>query len=156
MMTLALDKNNRKLLSCMEQVVMEWALSGLDYLGEPGPKPAKLPLELSVTLQGEHCQVRLVVRASLGLGQELARSVKGSPSPDLKAGEAAFAELCGLLAEEWRRRELAESGVNWRVQGTEPSGPESWPAARPDAAVVATVKGLALEALLWSPVGLSA
>ena len=152
-MTLALDQNCRKLLSCMEQVVMEWAFTSLDYLGEPGPKPAKLPLERTVMLQGDHCQVCLVVRGSTGLGQELARTVKGSPAGDLEAGEAAFSELCGLLAEEWRRRERSENSVDWRLQSLTPSTPESWPAARPDGAVVGTVKGLALEAQIWAPLG---
>jgi hypothetical protein len=153
MMTLALDKNSRQLLSCMEQVVMEWAFTSLDYLGEPGPKPAKLPLERTVMLQGEHCRVCMVVRGSTGLGHELARCVGGAPGAALEGGEAAFTELCSLLAEEWRRRERSENGVDWRLQGLTPSSPTSWPAAKPDAAVVGTVKGLALEALIWVPLG---
>ena len=153
MMTLAMDKNAQTLLSCMEQVIMEWAFLSLDYLGEPGLKPAKLPLERKVTLKGEHCEVTLVVRGSFGLGLELARSVRGLPSSTLQAGEASFTELCSLLAEEWRRREYSEKGVDWRVSSTEASSPESWPSAAPDSAVIATVRGLALEVLLWSPTG---
>ena len=151
MMTLAMDKNAQTLLSCMEQVVMEWAFLSLEYLGEPGAKPAKLPLERQVTLKGDAGEAVLVVRGSFGLGLELARSVRGLPSSTLQAGEASFGELCNLLAEEWRRRQSAELGAEWRINGNAPSSPEAWPKRLSQGAVIATVRGLALEVLLWLP-----
>lgn len=153
MTTLAMNQSSVTLLSCMEQVMVEWAFLSLDYLGEPAGRPAKLPLERRIRLSGENCECTLVLRGSFGLGLELARSVRGLPSSNLQAGEAAFAELCGLVAEEWSKRQHSEKGVQWRVLGLDASSPEAWPASAPDAAVVATVRGLAIEALLWAPSG---
>ena len=151
MMTLAMNKSSQTLLSCIEQVVMEWAFLSLDYLGEPGLRPAKLPLERRIRLDCDGAGAVIVLRGSFGLGLELARSVRGLPSSNLAAGEAAFSELCSLVAEEWRRRQGLDSGKECRVLGIEASSPETWPQSKPEAAVVATVRGLAIEVLLWSP-----
>jgi hypothetical protein len=153
MNSLSMNQDSQTLLSCMEHVLMDWAFLSLDYLGEPGQKPARLPLERCITLAGQHCEVSLVVRGSFGLGLELARSVRGIPASNLRAGETAFTEFCSLLTEEWRRRERSRKDVEWRVLALNPSSPEQWPAQAPDAAIVATVRGLALEVLLWSPTG---
>lgn len=152
-MNLAMNHASQNLLECMEQVMTDWAFIGLDYLGQPASLPAKLPLEHMISLQGEHCEVRLVVRGSFGLGLELARSVRGLPCTSLDAGPAAFAEFCGLLAEEWRRRERMGKDLDWRIVGSVASTPEFWPLAAPDGAVVATARGFALEVLIWAPLG---
>lgn len=153
MMTASMNKASQQLLGCMEQVMMEWAFLSLDYLGEPGAKPAKLPLERRVNLECQGGQAVMVLRGSYGLGLELARSVRGLPSSTLQAGEASFSELCTLIAEEWRRREYSERGLEWKNGPAQASAPETWPAARPDGAVVATVRGLAIEVLFWSTQG---
>jgi hypothetical protein len=152
-MNLAMNDVSQNLLACMEQVMADWAFIGLDYLGQPAALPAKLPLERMISLQGDYCEVRMVVRGSFGLGLELARSVRGLPNTSLEAGPAAFAEFSGLLADEWRRRQRVEKGVDWRAAGSVASTPEFWPPATPDGAVVATARGFALEVLIWAPLG---
>ena len=149
-MSLAIKQSSQALLSCMEQVMMEWAFLSLDYLGEPGQKPARLPLERRIRLQGPQSRACMVVRGSFGLGLGVARSVRGLPSSNLPAGEASFVELCGLIAEEWRRREQAMGQGDWSCGKVEASNPDQWPTGPADAAVVATVRGLAIEVLLWS------
>jgi hypothetical protein len=152
-MNLAMTEVSQNLLSCIEQAMMDWAFLSVDYLGEPSQQQSRLPLERKVRLRGEHCEVALVMRGSQGLGKELARGVKGRPASEGDAGEAAFNEWCQALAEEWRKRQAAEKGLQWKAQPAEPSMPDSWPAGPPDAAVVTTSNGWALEVLLWSPSG---
>ena len=150
-MNLVISSISQKLLSCLEHVMMDWAYLGVDYLGEPASPPARLPLERKVRLQGDQLETTLVLRGTTGLGEELARSVKGEPGPAVDGGRAAFSDLAVLLAEEWRKRESAGNPVEWKPLASEPSSPDTWPEGPPDACVVATVKGWGLEILLWAP-----
>ena len=141
--------DSQTLLNCLEQVLMEWAFLSVDYLGDPASKPSRLPLERKVRLGGQN-QATLVLRGSFGLGLELARSVRGLPAANLSTAEASFAELCALLAEEWKRRQLADNAMSMHVTALLNSSPETWPSPNPTAAIAATVRGLAIEVLLWT------
>ena len=149
-MKLAMSPVSQNLLSCLEHVMMDWAFLGVDYLGEPGSPPARLPLERKVRIPGRHSGAALVLRGSMGLGEELARSVKGAPGPSVDGGNAAFSELAVLLAEEWRKR-FAPPAADSSALAAEASAPDSWPEGPPDGCVVATSRGWGLELLLWTP-----
>lgn len=150
-MMYVLESETSRLLQSLEKVVSEWAFLSLDLLGEPAPRPTQLPLERRVRLlsPGSREQAELVLRGSQGLGLELARSVRGLPAANLPAAEAAFTELCALLAEEWRQRLRQETGVDLIPGPPEPSTTRSWLASSPSAAFAAVIRGFAVEARLW-------